>query len=136
MIGANNFFELSHPARQKILELVMESPKRHSDLAKALKIAPAEVTRHLRRLVQSDYIIKNDESRFVITQYGRIASRHLEIMDFIADNVDLFNQLDLSAIPVELMSYSILKDAGILKGPMKIFEKILQVTEMALYIPY
>lgn len=128
MTKAESFFELSHESRQKILELALDEPKKHSDFTRALKIAPAEVTRHLQRLVNSQYLIKDTESRFVITNYGRLLYQQLETLEFINVNSKFFDINDFSIIPKELLSYAIMKEANILKGPMKVFEKIFQIT--------
>ena len=127
----NELFELSNKHRRRIIELVQENPRRHTDLLNELKIAPAEVTRHLQRLVNSKYLAKDPGSQFALTPYGKTLFQQLEISEFINENSKFFDTQDLSTIPIELLSYSVMKEAETLKGPMKVFEKIFQITTEA-----
>lgn len=131
MEKANSFFELSHDARQKILELALDGPRRHSEFTKALGIAPAEVTRHLQRLTSSMCIIKGSDSRYTITPLGKLLFQQSETMRFIDSNAEFFGSHDLSAFPEELLSFPILASAEIIHSPLKVFERVYRLTSFA-----
>lgn len=130
-LKAASIFELSHPARQTIMEMVIANPQRHSDLVSSLNIAPAEVSRHLQRLASSGFIYKNSESRHEVTQYGKKLFQELGNMDFICRNKDFFENHDFSAIPKELMSWPVLANAEIIKGSMNVLDALYQATNGA-----
>jgi len=130
-LKAASIFELSHPARQTIMDLVIASPKKHTDFVKSLKIAPAEVSRHLQRLASSGFIYKNSKSMHEATQYGKKLCQELRNLDYICRNKDFFENHDLSAIPKELMSWSTLANAEIIKGSMKVLDALYQATNRA-----
>ncbi|HTP74327.1 MAG TPA: metalloregulator ArsR/SmtB family transcription factor [Burkholderiaceae bacterium] len=53
---ARAFAALSDPTRCAVVELLRERPQRASDLAAALDIAPAGLSRHLRQLERSGLV--------------------------------------------------------------------------------
>lgn len=127
----NDLFELSNKHRLRIIELVLERPHRHTDLLKELKIAPAEVTRHLRRLVGSKLLEKGTDSRYKATVYGKLLFRQLKNLDLLCMNRKFFDTHDLSVIPEELSSLNILTRAELVKGTMEVIGSIYQITENA-----
>lgn len=130
-LKAAPIFELSHPARQTIVEIVIANPQRHSDLVNYLNIAPAEVSRHLQRLANSGLIWRNSKARYEATQYGKKLFQELGNMDFICRNKDFCENHDFSAIPKELRSWSILANAEIIKGSMSVLDVLYQATNRA-----
>jgi predicted transcriptional regulator len=131
MVKAESFFELSHESRQKIVDILHDSPLRHTDMVKELGIAPAEVTRHLQRLVKAGFIHKNQSSEYEITTLGRVNYYQLRLLVFIDANSEYFGTHDLSVIPKELQSFTMLEDAEFIKGPMRIFETMHRISREA-----
>ena len=131
MKKGNDFFELSSVHRQRIIELALESPRRHSDIVRVLKIAPAEVSRHLQRLVDSKYLDRGPDSKYTVTRYGELLYKQLGNLDHLCDNWKFFDTHDLSVIPKELFSLEILTGAGLLKGAMEVMGALYQMTANA-----
>jgi DNA-binding transcriptional ArsR family regulator len=53
---ARAFAALADPTRCAVIELLRERPQRASDLAAALRLAPAGLSRHLRQLERSGLV--------------------------------------------------------------------------------
>lgn len=95
-------FELSHPERLHILNLLKKKPMRLSQISKKLKITTAEVSRHLDRLTRAKLIDRDSESSFYITPFSGIILAEVARFDFMTKNIDFFLNHDLSLIPGHL----------------------------------
>ena len=95
-------FELSHPERLHILNLLKKEPMRLSQISKKLKITTAEVSRHLDRLSKAKLIDRDSESSFYITPFSSIILAEVARFDFMTGNIDFFLNHDMSLIPEHL----------------------------------
>lgn len=124
----DKIFELQSEYRRAILEFITDSPKRHGEISRELDISPAETTRHLARLVVSDYIEKRPDSTYTISKYGRLLYDQLLNMNYVIDNWDYFEKSELSVIPKEFLSLPVISEGRIISGPLKVAGELFNMT--------
>ena len=92
-------FELSHPVRFEILQLIAEEPERLKKIAESVEVGNPEVSRHLDRLRAAGIVEKNEEGAFIATPLGSLILSFLPGLDFLAANSEYFLVHDLSLLP-------------------------------------
>ncbi len=107
---------------------MLSQPQRHTQLSKDLNISPAETTRHLNRLMQSNILIKRPDLTYEVTRYGQLLYEKYLEMEYFTDHQDYFDRKDLSAIPMEFMSLLVITQGTIIKGPMKVAGELFNMT--------
>ena len=125
----DKFFELSSEGRQDIVQSLLETPKRHTEIASELKMTPGEVSRNLQRLVDSSFIVKGSDTRYQVTKYGELLLDQLQAIDFFEQNQGFFNTHDLSCIPSEFISPQTFSKTEIISGTPKVMSYIWKLTE-------
>lgn len=112
-------FELSHPERLKILNMLKEKPMRLSHLSKKLDITTAEVSRHLDRLGNARLIERDSESSYNLTTFATITLTEVSNFDFLLKNVDYFLNHDLSQLPDHLHWFNSMAKGGFSSGTLE-----------------
>jgi predicted transcriptional regulator len=112
-------FELSHPERLHILNMLKDEPMRLSQLSKKLKITTAEVSRHLDRLGNARLINRDSSSNYSITPFAAIVITEVTKFDFLLKNLDFFINHNLSTIPVYLQRFSSMSKGYFIEGTLE-----------------
>ena len=99
---------------------MLPEPLRHTQISKGLNISPAETTRHINRLVESNILSKRSDSAYEATRYGQLLYHKYLEMEYVSDNQEYFDRRAVDAIPPELMSMKVLSQGRVIKGPMKV----------------
>lgn len=119
----NLLFELSHPLRYEILQLLIGSPLRLTAIAKKVDANAPEISRHLDRLKDAGIIEKNPEGLYLPTPMGYLILEHLPVFEFITRNKDYFLSHDLLGLPPGFISrLGDLEDGEIMEGSIKNIE--------------
>ncbi|MCK5038925.1 MAG: ArsR family transcriptional regulator, partial [Thermoplasmata archaeon] len=121
-------FQLQSETRREMIQAMLSQPQRHTQLSKDLNISPAETTRHLNRLMQSNILIKRPDLTYEVTRYGQLLYEKYLEMEYFTDHQDYFDRKDLSAIPMEFMSLLVITQGTIIKGPMKVAGELFNMT--------
>ncbi|UCG70153.1 MAG: ArsR family transcriptional regulator [Thermoplasmata archaeon] len=128
-------FELSHPERLKILEMIKENPMRLSHISKSLDVTTAEVSRHLERLVKASLIERDSDNFYNITSFAAIILSEFSKFDFLAHNKDFFLSHDLTLLPIHLHWFNSMAQGTLVEGTLEISSRIKDLsTEAEEYI--
>ncbi len=117
-------FELSHPERLKILQILRKKPMRLSHLSKELDVTTAEVSRHLDRLGKARLIDRDSNSNYNLTPFALIILSEVSNFDFILKNIDFFMTHDLSTFPGYLLWFNSAAEGEIVQGTLEISTRI------------
>jgi predicted transcriptional regulator len=124
-------FELSHPDRVRMLNILEERSMRMTELAKNLEMNTAEVSRHLSRLSENSIVEKMADGMYAITPFGRLAVTNRSVMDYFAENIEFFQGHDISPIPLHLLSMPAMALGYFRKGTLKNMKKAIESSNMA-----
>ncbi|MFX0018446.1 MAG: helix-turn-helix transcriptional regulator [Promethearchaeota archaeon] len=97
------FIEFSNDKRLIVFKNLYDKEKRHSELEKELNIPGSEISRHLKRLLEKDLIIKTIDNKYTISNIGRIFYRIMDIFEVSISLKEFFNTHHLTSIPVHLI---------------------------------
>ncbi|MEM1950969.1 MAG: helix-turn-helix domain-containing protein [Candidatus Nitrosocaldus sp.] len=119
-------FELASTSRYAILyELSRKGEVRLGEVAKALSITMQEAHRNMARLVDAGLVVKNTIGKFMLTEYGMLASRQLDYFRFIARHRDLLRSYTLRGLPdVFINRLNELVDCKVVQGVSVVLEKL------------
>lgn len=90
-------FEMSSPARERIIRLVSVGARRHGEIVQATGIEPPEVTRHIQRLLRCG-LIRRRSNMYTATQTARCLLHVMDEIEFIRREPDVVRDYDLSSI--------------------------------------
>jgi len=119
-------FELSHPERLKILNMLKENPMRLSHISKKLEVTTAEVSRHLERLGKARLIERDSESNYNITPFAHIILSEVSNFDYLTKNIGFFLTHMLSSIPEHL--FNSMAKGGFSEGTLEISSMIKEAS--------
>ncbi len=91
-------FEIASNERLGILEAVVERPRKHSELARALKMTGSETTRHLSRLAGAGLVEKNPKGEYAATPLARALWAGLPYLAFLSAHREFVTSHDLTAL--------------------------------------
>ena len=97
-------FELSHPIRYEILQLLADEPLRLTKIGEKVDANNPEVSRHLDRLKNAKIVAKNADGYYSATAFGEMIFCLMPAISFIAAHPDFFTEHDLSHLPPGFMS--------------------------------
>ncbi|MEM4284970.1 MAG: helix-turn-helix domain-containing protein [Candidatus Nitrosocaldus sp.] len=119
-------FELASTSRYAILyELSRKGEVRLGEVAKALNLTMQEAHRNMARLVDAGLVAKNTNGKFMLTEYGMLASRQLDYFRFIARHRDLLRSYTLKGLPdVFINRLNELVDCKVVQGVSVVLEKL------------
>jgi predicted transcriptional regulator len=123
-------FELSHELRVFILEQLAKTPMRLSEVSKMLEITTAEVSRHLDRLVKTNFIEKRSDNLYYLTNYGGMLLFGYGASIFLIENSAFFANHTLNIPPV-LASYGPLANGKINRGTLNNTTMVTQSSKEA-----
>jgi predicted transcriptional regulator len=112
-------FELSHPERLKMLQMLEKEPLRLSDISKTLDVTTAEVSRHLERLGRANLLERNSENRYHITSFAKIILAESSKFDYLIDNMDFFLNHDITLLPPHLYWFTSMAEGEIIEGALE-----------------
>lgn len=121
-------FELSHPERLKILNMLKKNPMRLSHISKKLEVTTAEVSRHLERLAKARLIERDSESNYNITPFAHIILSEVSNFDYLTKNIDFFLTHMLSSIPEHLQWFNSMAKGGFSEGTLEISSMIKETS--------
>ena len=113
-------FELSHPDRLKILNILRKKSMRLSQLSKKLSLNTAEVSRHLDRLDKARLIDRNRDSEYFTTSFANIVLSGVSRLDFLIKNIDFFLNHDFSKIPENYRWFNAMEKGSFIEGTLEI----------------
>jgi predicted transcriptional regulator len=96
-------FELSHPIRYEIMQLLVDRPMRLTKIGEKVDANNPEVSRHLDRLKNADLVDKNSDGSYYTTSFGEIIMPIIPSLSFVAAHPDYFLEHDLSMLPPEFI---------------------------------
>ncbi len=100
---ANLYNELSSKVRLTILGTLWENEARFSDLVKEVGLSSPEVSRHLKRLQDTNLIEKKVDGGYKLSLFGEMVMRMTANMPSLMDKSEYFITHDTSAIPLHLL---------------------------------
>jgi predicted transcriptional regulator len=124
-------FELSHPERINILNLLKEKPRRLSQLSKELDVNTAEVSRHLDRLGKAGLIDRDSSNNYNLTTFANIILSEVSKFDFLTNNIEYFLKHDVSCIPEHLHWFNAMAKGSLSKGTLETTSLIKETSENA-----
>jgi predicted transcriptional regulator len=113
-------FELSHPERLKILNILKEESMRLSDISKTLDVTTAEVSRHLERLGKAKLLERDPDNHYNLTPFGNIILSELSKFDFLTQNKEYFLKHDLTPLPSYLHWFNSMAEGELIEGTLEI----------------
>jgi len=131
MESHNLMFELSHPERLKILQMLKENPMRLSHISKKLDVTTAEVSRHLDRLSNAKLIERDGESNYNITPFASIVLSEVSNFDFLIKNIDYFLHHMISNLPEHLHWFNSISKGNFIEGTLELSSMIKEASESA-----
>jgi predicted transcriptional regulator len=120
MESTSLMFELSHPERLRMLDMLREKSRRLSELSKEMNITTAEVSRHIERLIKAKLIEKNHGNYYKITRFASMILSEYSNIDFLTKNVDFFLNHNLGVIPQELQWLNSMAEGEFIEGALEI----------------
>jgi predicted transcriptional regulator len=113
-------FELSHPERLRMLNILKEKPMRLSEMSKLLDVTTAEVSRHMERLVKAKLTERNHDNCYKITPFAAIILSEYSKFDYLTQNVDFFLNHDFTVLPPELHWFTSMAEGELIEGTLEI----------------
>jgi len=100
---ARFLFELASDERLGILDAIADTPLRHAQIARHLKMTDSETTRHLNRLASTGLLMKNAQSQYEPTNLARLVSAGFPFFRFLLKNRDFLLKHDVRVLPSEFV---------------------------------
>ncbi len=98
------FFEFSNKGRYQVFRLLHDKKLRHSEIETELPSIPgSEISRHLKRLLKNNLIVKDKNNQYSISNIGRIFYKIMDVFEVSIKNESFFNSHDISSIPIHLL---------------------------------
>lgn len=117
------FFEFSNEGRFEVFKSLSKESKRHSQLEKDLRIRGSEISRHLKRLIEKRLVKKTMDSKYSITNIGKMFLEILDIFELSLKYENYFNNHEINNLPLYLiLQLGNLKTIRINKGTMQNIE--------------
>lgn len=106
------FKSLSSKSRILIIEQLLVSPLRYSEIMRQTGLSTTDVSRQLNRLTRDSIVEKTGDDLYTLTSFGMLVSTSIDVMQLLSEKQDFFNSRDLSALPRELLGgFSALRKA-------------------------
>jgi predicted transcriptional regulator len=119
------FLELASATRCAILLKLSNSPMRLSSIARELNISIQDAHRNMMRLVNAGIVVKNPDSKFTLTEYGRLIVNELSYFRFLSSLKALMGRYTLSHLPRRFMiRLGELTNCKIINGVSSVLEKL------------
>ncbi len=119
------FLELASSTRCAILLKLSNSPMRLSSIARELNISVQDAHRNMIRLVNAGIVVKNPDSKFTLTEYGRLIVNELSYFSFLSNLRTLMGRYTFSYLPRRFMNrLNELTNSKIVKGVSSVLEKL------------
>ncbi|MFX0038614.1 MAG: helix-turn-helix transcriptional regulator [Promethearchaeota archaeon] len=117
------FFEFSNEGRFEVFKSLYKEKKRHSQLEKELNIRGSEISRHLKRLIESSLVKKTMNNKYTITNIGKIFLDILELFEISLKYEAFLNTHNIDIFPLNLiLQLGNLKTIKINSGTMQNIE--------------
>jgi predicted transcriptional regulator len=117
------FFEFSNEGRFEVFKSLYKEKKRHSQLEKELDIRGSEISRHLKRLIESSLVKKTMNNKYTITNIGKIFLDILELFEISLKYEAFLNTHNIDIFPLNLiLQLGNLKTIKINSGTMQNIE--------------
>ena len=113
-------FELSHPERLKMLQMLKDVPMRLSQISKKLDVTTAEVSRHLDRLNKAKLIERDSGNNYHLTSFAEAVLSEFLNFEFLAQNTDFFIGHDLSTLPHHLHWFHSMSKGKFISGTLEV----------------
>jgi len=123
----DTLFELSHEKRRAIVEMGIKGSLRHSEIGQALNMSPSETTRHLRRLIEAQIMVRKNDGAFGMTRFGKLLVEQAGTLEFITANEGYFQAHDIASVPDWLENPGALMKSTRLDGTMEVLSHILRM---------
>ncbi|MFX1388896.1 MAG: helix-turn-helix transcriptional regulator [Promethearchaeota archaeon] len=127
------FFEFSNEGRFKVFQSLYKGSKKHSQLERELKIRGSEISRHIKRLVKKNLVVKTIDNNYTTTNIGNIFLDVLELFEVSLKFETFFNTHEISFIPIDfILRLGHLKSLKINSGTMQnieLWSELIKTTE-------
>jgi predicted transcriptional regulator len=117
-------FELSHPERLKMLQMLQDEPMRLSQISNKLEVTTAEVSRHLDRLNKARLIERDSENNYHLTPFAVAVLSEFLNFEFLAQNTEFFINHDLSLLPQHLHWFHSMSKGKFIIGTLEVSSEI------------
>jgi DNA-binding transcriptional ArsR family regulator len=94
---ALTFSALADPSRRRAVELLQSTPLRAGDLAAALRLSPAAMSRHLRVLRQAGLIEEEPTGNDLRLRVYRLRPQRFRVLRTWLSEVEAFWEVELAA---------------------------------------
>jgi predicted transcriptional regulator len=119
------FMELSNNTRCSMLLNLMSEPMRLSTLAYKIGISIQDAHRNISRLIRAGMVVKSNDGKFILTEYGRLISYELSYFIFLNEFKPFMHRYTLSHIPNRFMHrLNVLSECRIIYGVSSVLEKL------------
>ena len=117
------FFEFSNEGRFEVFKSLYKGKKRHSQLEKELDIRGSEISRHLKRLMEKNLVIKTLDNKYSITNIGKMFLGVLDIFEVSLKYENYFNNHNINNLPLSfILKLGNLKSIRLNSGTMQNIE--------------
>ena len=121
---ADDLLELSSSKRIDILSEILMKNSSISQIAKKLDSTNQEIHRNVQRLEKNDFIEKNRDGNYQLTNFGLNMLKQLHSMSFLSKNKKYFKKHSLEQIPAKFIQrIGQLENSENVKGFVKVHEK-------------
>jgi predicted transcriptional regulator len=116
------FFELSNENRLKILNILEERGMALRDFQNNLNIPKPEIYRHLKRLIESNIVIRDEKNRYQLSPVGKIIMLYLKGLNLLEKYDFVFRNHDISFLPREFqLSLGDMEGVEVIEGTIEGF---------------
>lgn len=124
MESHNLMFELSHPERMKMLQMLKTDPMKLSQISKKLDVTTAEVSRHLDRLSKAKLIDRDSGNYYFLTPFADAVLSEYQNFEFLTENIDFFINHNLGLLPEHLHWYHSMSKGRYIIGTLEVSSMI------------
>jgi predicted transcriptional regulator len=117
-------FELSHPERMKMLQMLKTDPMKLSQISKKLDVTTAEVSRHLDRLSKARLIDRDSGNYYFLTPFADAVLSEYQNFEFLTNNIDFFIDHNLGLLPEHLHWFNSMSKGRYITGTLEVSSMI------------
>jgi predicted transcriptional regulator len=124
-------FELSHPERLKMLQMLLKDPMRLSQISSKLEVTTAEVSRHLERLTKARLIERESDNYYHVTAFAKVILSEYLNFEFLTENTEFFINHDIAQLPEHLHWFHSMSKADFIEGTLEVSSMIKDLSVRA-----
>jgi predicted transcriptional regulator len=100
----NLFFNLASESRTDILYTLSTDTLRMNEIARKIDITATEASRQIQRLLEESLILKQPDSTYTLTNYGKLVLHMVPSLDFVFKHKHYFLNHDVWRLPPQFIN--------------------------------